>query len=197
MPVSETELIRRAKSDDRAAMTELLNAHAEQSYRVALHILRNETDAEDATQNAFIRAFTNLGRFEEGRPFSPWLLRIVTRESLMIRRAERTRLAFWQRHAQGEESQTSVESIVQVRVEHRELWRAVNRLKTDDRTVLTLSYFMGMSEAEVAESLSIKKGAVKKRKHTAVKRLRALVKSEFPELAHETRWPMTSEGSPR
>ena len=195
MPFSEPELIRRAKSDDRAAMTELLNAHAEQSYRVALHILRNETDAEDATQNAFIRAFTNLGRFEEGRPFSPWLLRIVTRESLMIRRAERTRLAFWQRHAQGEESETSVESIVQVRVEHQELWLAVNRLKTDDRTVLTLSYFMGMSEAEVAETLGIRRGAVKKRKHNALMRLRAIVEGEFPGLGDEALQRPAQEGT--
>ena len=78
-----------------------------------------------------------------------------------------------------------MESIVQVRAEHRELWRAVDRLKPDDRTVLTLSYFMGMSEAEVTETLGIKKGAVKKRKHSALKRLRAVVEREFPGLGHE------------
>ena len=197
MAVSETELIRRAKADDRTAMAELLSAHAERSYRVALHILRNETDADDATQNAFIRAFTNLGRFEEGRPFSPWLLRIVTRESLMIRRAERTRLAFWRRHAQSEESETSVESVVQVKVEHRDLWRAVNRLKADDRTVLTLSYLMGMSGAEVAETLGIREGAAKKRKHTALKRLRAVVEREFPELSDHAVPHTAPEGTAR
>ena len=197
MPDSELELIRRAKSDDRAAMAELLNAHAGQAYGLALHILRNEANAEDATQNAFIRAFTNLGRFQEGRPFSPWLLRIVSREALRVLRAERARSAFWQRHAQGEESQTSVESIVQVRVEHRELWRAVNRLKTDDRTVLTLGYFMGMSDLEVAETPGVKKGAAKKRKHSALRRLRTLIEPEFPELAHETRRPMAWKGTSR
>ena len=56
MPELELELIRRAKLDDRAAMAELLNAHTEHSYRLALHILRNEADAQDATQNAFILA---------------------------------------------------------------------------------------------------------------------------------------------
>ena len=194
---SELELIRRAKSEDRAAMAELLNAHAEQSYGLALHILRNEADAEDATQNALIRAFTNLGRFQEGRPFSPWLLRIVSREALRVLRAERTRFAFWHHQARDEESGTTVESIVQVRAEHRELWRAVNRLKSDDLTVLTLSYFMGMSDIEVAETLGVKKGAAKKRKHSAIKRLRALVEREFPELGDDAIRHTAPEGTAR
>ena len=82
MPESELKLIRRAKSDDRAEMAELLSAHAEQSCRLGLHILGNEADARAATQNALIGAFTSLGGFEEGLPFSPGVLRIVLREAL-------------------------------------------------------------------------------------------------------------------
>jgi len=180
--VTEQDLIRRAKAGNRAAAGELLSAHATQAYRLALHIVRNQADAEDATQTAFVKAFTNLRRFDEQRRFAPWLLRIVGREALKVLRAERTRLAFWQRNAQVAQSQETVESAVMVMVEHEELWRAVNRLKDDDRLVLTLSFFMGLSEADVAEALGIKRGTVKSRKHNALKRLRAVVEREFPEL---------------
>ena len=161
-------------------MSELVTKHFTQVHRLALHVLRNEADAEDATQDAFIKAFTNLGRFDERRSFAPWVMRIVSREALMIRRAERTRFAFWQRWARQERDVEDVESAVVVRSEHRELWWAVNRLKTNDRMVLTLSYFMGMSEADIAVTLDIKLGTVKSRKHNALLRLRALVEESYP-----------------
>ena len=195
--MTEQDLIRRAKAGNRAAAGELLSAHATQAYRLALHIVRNQADAEDATQTALVRAFANLRRFDEQRPFAPWLLRIVGREALKVLRAERTRLAFWQRQSQVAESQETVESAVMVRVEHEELWRAVNRLKDDDRLVLTLSFFMGLGEADVAEALGIKRGTVKSRKHNALKRLRAVVEREFPGLRVETLGGSAPEGISR
>ena len=54
--MTELELVRRAKAGDRPAMTELVSAHFAQVHRLALHILRNEPDAEDATQNTFVKA---------------------------------------------------------------------------------------------------------------------------------------------
>ena len=195
--MTEQELVRRAKADDRAALAELLGAHATQAYRLALHIVRNQADAEDATQTAFIKALTNLTRFDERRPFAPWLLQIVVHEALNLQRAERTRLAFWQRHTQDAESPETVESAVMVRVDHQELWRAVNRLKDDDRLVLTLSFFMGLGEADVAEALGIKRGTVKSRKHNALVRLRTLVEREFPGIGVETLGGSASEGISR
>lgn len=195
--MTEQELVRRAKADDRAALAELLGAHTTQAYRLALHIVRNQADAEDATQTAFIKALTNLAQFDERRPFAPWLLRIVIHEALNLKRAERTRLAFWQRHSQVAQSPETVESAVMVRVEHEELWRALNGLQDDDRIVLTLSFFMGLGEADVAEALGIKRGTVKSRKHYALVRLRALVEREFPELQHGVLEPAESERDPQ
>jgi len=195
--VTEAKVVRRAKDGDLAAVAELLGDHATQAHRLALHILRNQADAEDATQTALVKAFTNLGRLDEKRPFAPWLLRIVAREALMLRRAERTRLAFWQRQAQAEESAESTESAVIVRAEHQELWRAVNRLKDDDRLILTLTYFMGMGEADVATALGIRRGTVKSRKHNALVRLRALVAREFPGLRRDVLERPASEVAPQ
>ncbi len=183
--MTELELVRLAKAGDRTAVAELLSANATQAYRLAQHILRNQADAEDATQSALVKAFTNLGRFDEQRPFLPWLLRIVSHEALNLQRAERTRFNFWQRHNPGVQSEESVESVVLVRQQYRDLWRAMNRLNASDRLVLTLSYFMGLREAEVATTLGIKLGTVKSRKHNALARLRSLVQRDFPGLRDE------------
>ena len=195
--MTELDLARRAKAGDRTALAELLTEHAPQSYRLALHILRNCADAEDATQNAFVKAFTHLGRFDERRPFGPWLLRIVSHEALNLLRKDRTRFAFWQRQPTVEQSEETVESVVLVRAEQTELWQAVNRLNTNDRVVLTLSSFMGLSEGDVATALGIKPGTVKSRKHNALSRLRALVEREFPGLRHALPERPEPEGTSR
>ena len=191
----DMELVRRAKAGDRSAMTELLGAHATQAYRLALHIVRNQADAEDAIQNAFVKAFTNLDRFDERRPFAPWLLRIVTRESLNLLRAEKTRFAFWQRQPKVVETEDSPESVVLDSAVHRDVVAAVNRLKTKDRLVLTLSYFMGINEAEIAETMGIKPGTVKWRKHKALGRLRKIVEREFHGLGEAALGPLGPEGT--
>jgi RNA polymerase sigma factor (sigma-70 family) len=180
--ITQAEILKAAKNGDRQAVSDLLARHSPEAYRVALHILRNPTDAEDATQSALIQAFTHLDRFDATRPFTPWLLRIVVRESLKLRRAERTRFGFWQRQRRSDENEETVEEAVAVKAEHEELWRAVNRLRDNDRLVLTLSYFMGFSEMEVATVLGIRRGTVKSRKHNALLRLRALVERDFPGL---------------
>lgn len=73
----------------------------------------------------------------------------------------------------------------------------MNELKTDDRLLLTLSYFMGLSEADVGAALGIKRGTVKSRKHNALLRLRALVEREFPALRPEVLERPASGEAPR
>ena len=195
--MTEPELVRRAKTGDRAAVAELLGTHATQAYRLALHIVGKRADAEDTTQAALVKAFTNLRGFDERRPFAPWLLRIVAHEALNLKRAERTRFAFWQRQAQTVESEETAEAVVLVREEHQELRRALNRLRTDDRLVLALTFFIGLNEEDAAATLGIKRGTVKSRKHNALVRLRAVVERDFPQLQWEGLGQPESEGAPQ
>ena len=127
--MTELDLVKRAKLGDEAAMTELLGVHSHQAYRLALYMLHNHADAEDATQNAFVKAFTQLDRFHQRSSFATWLLRIVTREALNLQRAERSRFAFWESHLALEESQTTVESMVMEREEYADLWRGPQPIK--------------------------------------------------------------------
>ena len=198
--VADTDLersrVRAARAGDRPAMEELIRAHSDSAFRFALTILRNQSDAEDATQSAFVKAFTNMNRFDPSRRFEPWLLSIVYHEALNLRRADRTRWAFWQRQPKRPGAIESTESAALVRAEHQELWQALNRLKDDDRTILVLSYLLGYGEAETAEVLSIKRGTVKSRKHNALQRLRALVEREYPGLRPDD-LAASTEGEPR
>lgn len=194
--MSERQWVASARAGDRSGLESLLAAHSTPAFRLALQILRNQADAEDATQAAFVKAFASIERFDPGRAFGPWLLSIVAHEALNMRRADRTRFAFWRKQAETLPRERSVEEVALVRAEHEELWNALNRLKDDDRLVLILSYLMGMGEAETAATLGIKRGTVKSRKFNALKRLRTLVENEFPGLWNE-RMTAEIEGGPR
>ena len=83
---SDVELVRRAKAGDLAAFEALASRHERQVFTLALRMLRQEQDAEDVTQQAFISALENLDGFREEASFSTWLLRIATYAALKVLR---------------------------------------------------------------------------------------------------------------
>ena len=160
-------------------MASLIAAHQPAADRLALHLARNRSDAEDAVQAAFVKAFTRLHQFDARRPFQPWLLTIVGNEVRRARRDEAFRWRFWQTRRFSEASEPSLESTVIVRQEHAALHQAIGRLAHTDRLLITLAYFIGQSEAELAETLRVPRGTVKSRKHHALKRLRRTLGEEW------------------
>lgn len=170
--VNEPELVTAARGGDRSAMGALVARHAPAAQRLALHLTRNQADAEDAVQSGFVKAFTHLDRFDTTRPFEPWLLRIVGNEARRTRRDEGFHWRFWQTPRQVQETGESPESAVIVKLEHQALHRAIQLLRHDDRLLISLAYFLDRSEAELAETLGIPRGTVKSRKHHALRRLR-------------------------
>ena len=177
--MNEPELVNAARAGDRAAMASLVSAHAPAAQRLALHLARNRADAEDAVQTAFVKAFTHLHQFDASRPFEPWLLRIVGNEVRRTRRDARFRWGFWQARRVPEGSTETPESTVIARLEHAALHQAVAKLRYDDRLLITLAYFLGRSEADLAATLGVPRGTVKSRKHHALKRLREALGGEW------------------
>jgi len=86
-PLDESDLIGRAKRGDTHAYEDLVYAHQGIAFRTAYVIAGNAADAEEAAQDAFVKAWRALGRFREGSPFRPWLLRIVANEARNRRRS--------------------------------------------------------------------------------------------------------------
>ena len=75
-PLEERELVRRARAGDARAYEELVRSHQEVAFKVAYVIAGSAADAEDAAQDAFVKAWRALGRFRPEAPFRPWVLRI-------------------------------------------------------------------------------------------------------------------------
>ena len=178
-PPAETDLVERAKRGDVQAYEEIVRAHQGIAFRTAYLVAGDATDAEDATQEAFVKAYRALGRFRSGAPFRPWLLEIVANEARNRRRSagRRARLAL---RTQAEPDASggaapSPEATV-LGAERREtLLAAVNELREEERLVIACRYFLDLSEAETAATLGIRQGTVKSRTSRALERLRERV----------------------
>jgi RNA polymerase sigma-70 factor, ECF subfamily len=174
-PLDESELIRRAQRGDQHAYEELVHAYQGIAFRTAYVIARNASDAEDAAQDGFIKAWRALGRFRAGAPFRPWLLRIVANEASNRRRSAGRRTSLALRAATSEPSGDAAPSpeVSLLTGEQRStLLAAVEALPEDQRTVVALRYFLGLSEHEVAQALDVPQGTVKSRTARALERLR-------------------------
>ena len=88
----EQELLARVQRGQTELFYELVRPYERRVYRAAMAILRNETDAEDAAQEAMLKALANIRKFRGESRFSTWLIQITVNEALMRRRRERTRI---------------------------------------------------------------------------------------------------------
>jgi len=174
-PLDESELVERARRGDQQAYGELVHAYQAIAFRTAFLIAGGATEAEDAAQEGFVKAWRALGRFRAGAPFRPWLLRIVANEAHNRRRSTGRRAHLAVRAAAAEPSggaAPSPEASVLDAERRDELLAAVNALPDDQRVVVALRYFAGLSEDEVAQTLGLAKGTVKSRTSRALERLR-------------------------
>jgi RNA polymerase sigma-70 factor (ECF subfamily) len=176
-PLEESELIERARRGDVGAYEELVRRYRDLALRTATIVGRDADDAEDAAQEAFVKAYAALGRFRAGAPFRPWLLRIVANEARNRRRTAGRQAGLALRAAEdrpsGIDAAPSPETAVLDHERRSWLLAAVNALRDEDREVLGARYFLDLSEAEMAETLGIPRGTVKSRLSRALTRLRA------------------------
>jgi RNA polymerase sigma-70 factor (ECF subfamily) len=173
-PLEDTELIERARAGEVMAYEELVRRHQDVAVRTA-HVIAPDGDAEDAAQEAFVKAYAALGRFRAGAPFRPWLLRIVANEARNRRRSAGRRTGLALRAAEDRrpgDAAPSPESAVLADEMRALLLGAVNSLRPEDREVIGARYFLDLSEAETAETLGIARGTVKSRLSRALGRLR-------------------------
>ena len=172
----ETDIVVRAKRGDADAFEALLRMHEHIAFRTAYAIVGSAADAEEVTQEAFVKAYNALPRFRTGAPFRPWLLRIVANEARNRRRTLGRRAHLLNRAADeaalGDPARSPEAAIVDA--ERRdELFAALARLKDEERTAIVARYFIGLSDEETAAALGVRRGAVKMRVFRALEHLRA------------------------
>ncbi|HEY3414866.1 MAG TPA: sigma-70 family RNA polymerase sigma factor [Armatimonadota bacterium] len=179
--VTDAELVRRCKAGDHRAYELLFGRHHRRIYSIVFGMLRNDADASDATQEAFVRAFRSLDRLEAEGAYGGWLAQIavnVCRDILKRPRIVSRSL---------DEPMTDTESEYKLEIPdwtdspertsiNQELKDVVNRaigtLSDDHRAVITLHHIEGIDVLEIAEILGVSEGTVKSRLSRARSELR-------------------------
>lgn len=193
----ESEIIVRAKAGDHEAFRVLVERYQGRAYRLALRIMGDEDLAQDVVQEAFLKAYGSLGRFEGRSKFYTWLYRLVFNLCIDTKRRDRSLgQVEWSEeqelHVAPEAAAAGIgdpdgatPSRELERKELRELMaRAIEALPEDARRTLVLREIDGLSYAEIALSLGVPKGTVMSRLHYARRRVRAaLVEAGVVDLA--------------
>jgi RNA polymerase sigma-70 factor, ECF subfamily len=186
---SDLELARLAGNGDAAAFRTIMQRNNERLYRVARSVLANDGDAEDAVQEAYLKAYAKLNGFKGDAALSTWLTRIVLNEALerlrRRRRSDKLKATISEDaptaqivRFPGMEQGLDPERAAATRQVAAIIERAIDALPLDFRTVFVLRCVEEMSVEETAAQLEIPEATVKTRLHRARRALRRLLDDE-------------------
>lgn len=166
-----------ARDGDELAFARLVASVGDRLYSIALHVVRDVGQAEDATQQALIQIWRQLPRLREPDRFETWAYRIVTREALAeVRRRSRWLPASGMRLLGAE--QASTPDSASALAERDRLLRGLERLSADHRAVLVLKHYADLGDDEIAEALGVPAGTVRSRLHYSMRAMRAALDAD-------------------
>jgi RNA polymerase sigma-70 factor, ECF subfamily len=180
----ESILVDQARDGDAAAFEQLVQPQMSKAYRVALRITGNREDAEDAIQQALLKAYAHIDQFHSKSRFSTWLLRITINEALgklRRQRAENAHLSHTSASEDGADPMETVrasddarpEMLYVKREKQKLLWEAIDGLRGTSRAVVWLLGLEERQTKETAKILNLSEAAVKARFLRARRKLRA------------------------
>lgn len=170
---AEAESISKAKAGDQDAFTDIVEAYQNPVYNLCFRMLGTPQEAEDAAQESFWRAYKNLNRYDQSRPFATWLLSIAAHYCIDQQRRKRLPTMDLDEiieFAANDPAPSPERSMVNMEFSD-EVQRQLSELNENDRAVLILRYWYECSEIEICEALNITKSAVKSRLHRARKHM--------------------------
>ncbi|MCL7749665.1 RNA polymerase sigma factor SigW [Halalkalibacter alkaliphilus] len=174
-------LIREVRKGDQQAFAEIVELYKDKVYQVAYRMVGNVHEAQDVAQEAFLRAYTNIDRFDVNRKFSTWLFRIAT--NVAIDRLRKKKPDFYlQDEVKGSEGLTFESQLAAdeerpedqvVTIEMQEwVQHEINQLPPKYRTAIILKYMEDLSISEISDILDIPQSTVKTRVHRGREALR-------------------------
>jgi RNA polymerase sigma-70 factor, ECF subfamily len=175
------ELVRAAQSGDSAALEDLIARSYRPAYTLALRLMGNSDDAEEATQEAFIRIVRGLKRFREVGAFPTWMFKIVSNVCMTELKRRQRRDVPTDEQSLDEPSGEDAEEAAIGRIFWERIEHSVRGLPETYRSVVVLRDVYGLSGEDTAKMLGISTGAVKVRLHRARRRLRDELADQFPE----------------
>ncbi len=179
---NDAELVRRCKAGQREAFQELVERYQRRVMAVALGILHDQEDALEVVQEAFTKAFVNLGQFKEKSSFYTWLYRIVVNLAIdRQRQRSRQPLLESEEKGSGEGFSVGVGADPYEQVKDQELRKhvleAISELTPVHRAVIVLREVEGLSYEEISQVLNCSIGTVMSRLHYARKKLQSKLRS--------------------
>lgn len=176
--IDETALLLAARAGDRVAFGDLMRTYQRRAYAIAYSYVGNREDALELAQDAFIRAFRAMDRFDTSQAFYPWLYRIVKNLSLnhLKRRQRRKETSLDAMMEQGfdlRDTQACPESALHRADMRQQMLRALEMLPPEQQEILRLRHFLELRYREIAACLEIPQGTVMSRLYNARKALRA------------------------
>lgn len=182
MEQTDSQAVARLKAGDIGGLELLVRRYQLKAVRAAYLITRDKLLAEDLVQAAFLRAYERIEQFDSAREFSPWFLRSVINEALKaVSRAGRS--ISWEQtfdEPTGETpewpaSEAGPAEVFEQTETRLTIGAALDRLTPPQRAVIVLRFYLGYSEAEIAEQLGCPPGTVKWRLHAARQQLQSLL----------------------
>jgi RNA polymerase sigma-70 factor (ECF subfamily) len=176
---SDDDLVRRACAGEVSAFEQLVRCHAAMAIGVAFRITRDQGLAEDAAQEAFLKAFRALPAYREQQSFAGWLRTITIRCALDTVRRRRPEVTIGRK----EEQKVLVDNRFEKRQEdYSRLQHALSQLPALDREIVLALKADGQSVAEVAQELAMTKTGIRVRAHRALKKLRRILMEDYEKL---------------
>jgi RNA polymerase sigma-70 factor (ECF subfamily) len=176
----EKELVQRVLKGDLDAYGELIHDYQVSVFNVCYRILGNRQEAEDLTQEAFLRAYRQLKLYDQDRPFGPWMRTLAANlcyNHLRKRRLERVPLE--DEKDLGKEGQTqSPEMLVELSQENQKLYQALWKLPDNQRLALELRHFQGLSYQEMADQLKMPLNTVRSHLYRGRQKLVEILEEE-------------------
>jgi RNA polymerase sigma factor (sigma-70 family) len=160
--VTADDLVDAFRRGDESAIARLYEAYGSLVYAVSMRVLKNQSLAEDATQETFVKAWQGAASFDRSKELAPWLSVIAKRVAIDISRRETRRS-----HDQLDERVSETNDLFR---QLDEVWRvrtALDSLRAEDRSVLRMLHYQGLSHQEVSEQLVVPLGTVKSRAYAA------------------------------
>jgi RNA polymerase sigma-70 factor (ECF subfamily) len=186
--LKERALIEKAGKGDRASQQTLVMRYERRVYAMVLGMVRNQEDARDLVQETFVKALTNLHRFDFSAAFSAWLMRIAANgaKDFLRRRSREGKIFAYETEDWSVEdlgtARGAAEAALSARIDTGVVERCMADLEPRYATVLTLRYRDGYAYKEISDILSIPMGTVKVLIHRGRQELKRKVKMEVGDL---------------
>lgn len=168
----EVDLIKKSQKGDINAFEELIRDYKKIAYNIALRVMKNKENAEDASQEALIKVYKNIKNFNQKSTFKVWLYRIVMNACIDLQRKNKHEVASLDSLKKGKDNDYKVEiedtskgpdAILESKLNNEILYKCIDNLADDHKQIIILRDLQELSYREISDVLNCSEGTVKSR----------------------------------